>query len=265
MLTKQEYEDKRQARYERLLAAAEKAERESQARRDHAHQMAECIPFGQPILVGHYSEGRDRNFRARIDSNFRKGFELYERSQELKSRAKSIEDNTSIFSDDPEATEKIGDRIAKLEALQEQYKAVNVAYKKFLKDPASLDTSNIPESTKTLLRNFKPEWSGDKPIPAYRLTNNNANIRRLKERAQVVERKQATADSEQVINGVRIEYVPSENRVRLHFPCARVSHETYKELQHAGFRHSKTLECFSAFYNANAKYYAEQIAGKFTS
>jgi hypothetical protein len=37
-----------------------------QALYDDAHRMADAIPFGQPILDGHHSEGRDRRYRDRI-------------------------------------------------------------------------------------------------------------------------------------------------------------------------------------------------------
>jgi hypothetical protein len=44
--------------------AATSAER-SQAHGAAGHRMFDAIPFGQPILVGHYSESRDRNYRDR--------------------------------------------------------------------------------------------------------------------------------------------------------------------------------------------------------
>ena len=59
MLTPEQYEAKRQARYERLLAAAEKAERDGKASITAGDTMFKAIPFGQPILVGHHSERRN--------------------------------------------------------------------------------------------------------------------------------------------------------------------------------------------------------------
>lgn len=256
MLTPEEYEAKRQARYERLLVASQKAHTEAESRTATAHDMASVIPFGQPILVGHYSEQRDRNYRNRIENNFRKGYELYKRAQELQHRAESVAENNAIFSDDPEATDKLGDKIAELEKLQETYKAVNAAYKKFLKNPATLDACDLSAAYKTIIREFKPDWSGDQPIPSFRLTNNNANIRRLKERAEVVARKQAMRDEDLEINGVRIEGRPSENRIRLFYP-GRVPLETYKLLKQHGFRvlRSEGEGAFSAYYNNNALYF----------
>jgi hypothetical protein len=49
------------------LDRAETAEQKSDSLYKHAHAMANCIPFGQPILVGHYSEGRDRRFREKLN------------------------------------------------------------------------------------------------------------------------------------------------------------------------------------------------------
>jgi hypothetical protein len=256
MLTKEEYEAKRQARYDRYVAAAEKAQRESDANWKQASLMADFIPFGQPILIGHHSEKRDRNYRARIESKHRKGYELHQKAAEYRSRAESIQENDAIFSDDPSATEKLSDKITKLEELQAMYKTVNAAYKKFIKNPATLDACTLPEEYKAIIRSFKPEWSGDSPIPSYRLTNNNANIRRLKERAQVVERKQAMRDEDLEINGVRIEGRPSENRIRLYYG-KRVDLDTFRLLKQHGFRvlRSEGEGAFSAYYNNNALYF----------
>lgn len=64
------YEAKQAARRERLQAAARAAKQESAKLAQKAHDMASVIPMGQPILVGHYSEGRDRRYRAKIHDTF---------------------------------------------------------------------------------------------------------------------------------------------------------------------------------------------------
>jgi len=73
-MTPEEYEAKRKARYLRLIAAAERAESESQAAYTASDKMSSVIPFGQPILVGHYSEAADRRYRERIHAKMRKGW-----------------------------------------------------------------------------------------------------------------------------------------------------------------------------------------------
>src|ERR1700690_2275231 len=212
MLTQQEYDAKRQARYDRLIAAAERAAVQGESLRNQAHAMAEVIPFGQPILVGHYSEGRDRRYRSRIENKFRKGFELYERAQELKERAASAEHNDAIYSDDPSAVDQLTAKIAKLEADQALWKAINKAHAAFLKDPASLDKTDFSDGIKKIIREYIPDYSWNPhPIAGFQLTNNNANIRRLKERQQQVAKKQSLEDKQEQIGDVKIEYTPSEN------------------------------------------------------
>ena len=259
MYTKEEYEEKRNARYERLLKAAEHAERESQENWNRARSMASVIPFGHPILIGHHSEGRDRNYRARIESKHRKGYELHKKAEEYASRAASVGSNDAIYSDDPEAVEKIGDKLSQLLALQARYKAINAAHVKFLKDPASLDKSALSLSDKKLVRDYVPDWNKH-PIAGYQLTNLSANIRRLKERSKIVERKQAAEDTEEEIGGIKFEYVPTENRIRITF-AGRVSPERFKELRQHGYRLAKSFSdfTFSAYHNNNAKWLAEKI------
>ena len=79
------YERKLDAKRDRLLERADKAEREGDTRINRASSDASMIPLGQPILVGHHSEKRDRNFRKRIQNNFSKGIELKEKASKLRS------------------------------------------------------------------------------------------------------------------------------------------------------------------------------------
>ena len=220
--------------------------------------MAEAIPFGQPILVGHYSEGRDRNYRGRIDSNFRKGFELQDKAAELRSRAESIASNKAIFSDDPQAAEKLADKIARLEKRQELIREANKLSRK--NDREGLEALGFGATVIEELLN--PDWAGHPGFPAYVLTNLGANIRRLKERTEEIEKHAADVTSEKTINGVRIVDSVEDNRVQVYFPVERVPLDVYKELKSDGFRWTPTLGCFQAYRNNRATYYANQIAEK---
>jgi len=74
-------------RAERYAGYAENAEQRSAALYGQAKSMADGIPFGQPILVGHHSEKRDRNYRGRICSKFEKSFEEAKKAQHYEQRA----------------------------------------------------------------------------------------------------------------------------------------------------------------------------------
>ena len=69
------------------------------------------IPLGQPILVGHHSEKRHRRDLKRIDEYFAKAKEHHDKAEYFRRRAAAAESNVIIFSDDPDATEKLVDKI----------------------------------------------------------------------------------------------------------------------------------------------------------
>ena len=263
MLTREEYEAKRTARYNRLLDAAARAERESEAARAESKRISDQIPFGQPILVGHHSEGRHRRALETIRNKARKGFELMQAAEEYRSRAASIEANTAIYSDNPDAVELLGDKVAELKAQQAEMKRINAALRK----GADFETLEMSEEHRKELLMIDRVQGYYQPLkkgfPPYMLTSINNKIKTAEKRAQVIEKRQAADDTEKEINGVKIEYSPSENRIRMYFPVSRVSLDLYNKLRRAGFKHSKTINGFSNYYNASAKYYAEQIANEY--
>lgn len=76
-----------EARIERQEARANRLEAESDARLAAARQIQDGIPLGQPILVGHHSERRHRKDLARIDTNYRKGFDAHDEAKTTAARA----------------------------------------------------------------------------------------------------------------------------------------------------------------------------------
>lgn len=79
---------------ERAETRAERFEDYSDSRKEDAdrahaavHRIADGIPFGQPILVGHHSEKHARKDAERIENGMRKAVKMWETSQYWKSRA----------------------------------------------------------------------------------------------------------------------------------------------------------------------------------
>lgn len=68
-------------------AQAGKLSAEADRRFGAARAIGDHIPFGQPILVGHHSEGRHRRDLARIDSNMRAGVAAHRASEGAAHRA----------------------------------------------------------------------------------------------------------------------------------------------------------------------------------
>ena len=70
---------------------SENAAQRADNRHDQAKKIEDCIPLGQPILVGHHSESRHRNDIKKIDRNMKKAIEERSKSEHYKNRASGIE------------------------------------------------------------------------------------------------------------------------------------------------------------------------------
>jgi hypothetical protein len=186
--------ERREARAERLRGWAEKRETHSHAAAEKASAMADVIPFGQPILVGHYSESRDRRYRDRIGRTMDDAVKSGRMAESMSSRATNIERalDESIFDDDPDATEQLTARIARLEAEREAMKQANAAYRKTHKTEfAALTAFGRSQAI---------------PHPGYQLSNLGGRIAKDRKRLEWVTIRQArAAHAEESSSGVTVD------------------------------------------------------------
>ncbi len=201
-----EYEDKQEQRRQRYLQRAEAQENKAQQAHDTVDQISSYIPPGQPILVGHHSEKRHRRDLQRIDNTMRKAIEANDKADYYRQKAAAVGEG-GISSDDPEALAKLREKDAELEAWQNTMKKINAALRRAKIDPnapgalpqaieVAAKTCPAPElmerATKKLESHIK-YGSGGLRFPSYALQNNNANLRRVRQRIADLERRQATA------------------------------------------------------------------------
>ena len=159
------YEENLDRKRERLLERADKADREGDARINRANRDASAIPMGQPILVGHHSEKRDRNFRKRIHNNYSKGFELKEKAGNLRARAASV-GTAGVSSDDPDAVVKLEEQLAELEKKQEFNKAINKALRVADRTGSDEALINLGLGEALIAQLKKPDFAGRRGIPS---------------------------------------------------------------------------------------------------
>jgi hypothetical protein len=211
------YEAKLEARRDRYEDRATSARTQSAATHRRAHDMASVIPFGQPILVGHHSERRDRNFRGKINRTFEKSFELQKTADYYDSKAASV-GTGGISSDDPDAVQKLRKQLESAERTQATMKAANKAIR----------SNKTPESQKAALvalgyteagaaQVLEKNCFGQVGFPSFSLTNNSANIRRLKSRVADLEKHKQRVDVEKAGNGFTYREDTAENRVMFVF------------------------------------------------
>ena len=178
---------------------------------------------------------------------------------------KAITPNTGgpIMSGDADAVERLKEEIQKAKTKQEHMKAVNAAIRKHAKagavaQLAALMNLGISEAHATLI--LEPNCFGDSGFEPFELTNNNANIRRMKARLATVEKAHSTPTTEHERTNARIEDCPAENRVRLFYP-GKPDPATRADLKGSGFRWTPSLECWQAYRNERAMSAARAFAG----
>lgn len=204
--------------------------------------MADAIPFGQPILVGHHSEKRDRNFRSKIHNTFSKAFEANEKAAYYKQRAETLLNGTAISSDDPNAIDKLQDKLEKLESLQELMKLINKVCQN--KKLAAVEKVDLVKEMGVSETRAAELVAGDRygriGFPSYKLTNNGACIRNTKDRIAHLSRMQSIESSTEEINGVTLEISQEDNRVQMFFP-EKPCEEIRTTLKNNGFRWAPTV------------------------
>ena len=253
------YEEKRQARIDRLNNAADRAEKHASDIYISAEKMSQSIPFGQPIIVGHHSESRDKNFRKRMGNKFEQAFREQNHADELRARAEAAENNTAISSDDPEAVQKLQEKLRKLEEGQEMMKSVNRYYKK---NGTCVGCELITEEQARKLDADAEKSYYKRPFAPYALTNNNQNIRNVKARIESL-KKIDEFDFEPVeFDGGRVVADKEINRIQFFFD-EKTSEETRSLLKGWGFRFSKyNNNAWQRQINSNGLYAAKQVLEK---
>lgn len=117
---------------ERRAEWADKARARSAAAFGAAHDLGDRIPLGQPILVGHHSEGRARRDAARIGASMDRAVEAHKLAEHHASKGRGLEAQLArtIYDDDPDAIERLEARIAEREAEAAKATAINKAWRK---------------------------------------------------------------------------------------------------------------------------------------
>ena len=250
-----DFESERAAKAARFRQLAEKHENIATGRHFAARERLEMIPLGQPILVGHHSEKRHRKDLTRIDEHFAKAKEHHDKAEYFRRRAAAAESNVVIFSDDPDATEKLVDKIERLKKRQGVMKRANQLIRKA--DREGLADLGFSEETITKL--FSQDYAGRVGFPNYALTNNLANIRRLEKRLAAIQNTQNDETTEErFTNGVCLVDNVEANRLQIFSPEIP-SEEIRRGLKRNGFHWSPTVGAWQRHRSNHAMYLAKLI------
>lgn len=179
-------------------------------------RIADAIPFGQPILVGHHSEKHARRDAGRIHDGMRAGLDHEKMSAHHAQKASGIEAQLdgSIFSDDPDAIEALQAKLAEMQTRRERMKAINKCLQKGKPGwPERLTAAGIELSErerKDLESVYRHQSYYGLCFPPYALSNLGAEIRRCEKRIEDVKARRKRSELADAAGGMAItgaEYV----------------------------------------------------------
>lgn len=208
-----DYEERRKRRIERYNELSEKAKEKSRTySNSNANRILEMTP-GQPILVGHYSEKKHRKLIEKAHNDIKKSIEMDDKSKFYSNRVESVENSKVIYNDDPNAIEKLKEKLERLE--------------------------NQRNSIKT---REHEQWE---------LTNIGANIRETKRRIERLERLETIKFENVKFKNGRVIHNKTINRIQLLFNDIP-NEDIRKELKRNGFHWSRYEGAWQREFNENA-------------
>ena len=214
--------------------------------------MASVIPMGQPV------HGKaDRNYREKIWNKMGQSVKASEKADYYERKAEAAENNNAIYLDDDNAVEKLERKLAELVKAQEDMKAANkvVKNKKLTEEEKKVRLIELGYSEKSAVELLTPCY-GHIGFPSYSLSNNNANIRRTRQRIEDLKSQSEYAGW--AFPGGRAEINEGENRLQLFFE-EKPSEEQRRELKSNGFKWAPSQGAWQRQLTKNAIYAAGRM------
>ena len=164
-----------------------------------------------------------------------------------------------ISADDPQAVAKLEAKLAKLEAAQETMKGVNAYYRKH----GTLEGCTLlkPEQVKELQEGMAQSWhlEKNKPFQSFELSNNNAEIRRIRGRIEQLKQHEEKSFVGWEFDGGRVEANKTDNRLQIFFD-EKPDDAARAELKANGFKWAPSAGAWQRQLNNNAYYAAGYVS-----
>lgn len=164
-----------------------------------------------------------------------------------------------ISADDPQAVAKLEAKLAKLEAAQETMKGVNTYYRKH----GTLEGCTLlkPEQIKELQEGMAQSWhlEKNKPFQSFELSNNNAEIRRIRGRIEQLKQHEEKSFVGWEFDGGRVEANKTDNRLQIFFD-EKPDDAARAELKANGFKWAPSAGAWQRQLNNNAYYAAGYVS-----
>ena len=197
----------------------------------------------------HGKRNPDGNYREKIWNKMGQSVKASEKADYYERKAEAAENNNAIYLDDDNAVEKLERKLAELVKAQEDMKAANkvVKNKKLTEEEKKVRLMELGYSETSAVELLTPCY-GHIGFPSFSLSNNNANINRIKKRLELAKRMKGTPEKEYTINGARVVENYPENRLQVFFDDIPAK-EIRDSIKQHGFRWSRYHSCWQSYMN----------------
>ena len=186
------------------------------------------------------------------DSNYREWQDIQGLLDKIRSTGMG-----GISADDPQAVQKLEKKLESLEKSQETMKTVNAYYRKH----KTLDGCPHlpPEELEKLKADMASSWHlEDKPFATWALSNNSAEIRRVKDRIKSLSQQKEIGFVGWEFDGGKVEANTEANRLQIFFED-KPDEATREALKSNGFRWSPKAGAWQRQLTSNAYYAADYV------
>ena len=162
-----------------------------------------------------------------------------------------------IRQDDPQAIPKLQKKLDGLVKAQETMKAVNAYYRKH----GTLDGCPhlSPDNIENLKADMASSWHYEKkPFQSWELSNNNAEIHRVRQRIESLTRAKETVYVGWEFDGGHVEANREQSRLQVFFED-KPDADARQQLKEHGFRWAPSIGAWQRLLNGNAYYAADRI------
>lgn len=212
MSGRKDYNERQQMKKERYEELANKARIKSNEQSDKHNKIASNIPFGQPILVDHYSTNRHRNDIRKMERAIENSIREDEKADYYDSKVNNIENNNIISSDDPNAIQKLEQKLQELEDYKSKVKA--------------------------------------REHRTWELSNLNQQMRSIRERLKELKELDELQFEDITFSGGKVIHNADVNRIQFIFDTIP-DEKTRDILKHRGFKWSRYEKAWQRLYNKN--------------
>ena len=186
------------------------------------------------------------------DSNYREWQDIQGLLDKIRSTGMG-----GISADDPQAVQKLEKKLESLEKSQETMKAVNAYYRKHKTLDGCPHLS--PEQLEKLKADMASSWHlEDKPFATWALSNNSAEIRRVKDRIKSLSQQKEIGFVGWEFDGGKVEANTEANRLQIFFED-KPDEATREALKSNGFRWSPKAGAWQRQLTSNAYYAADYV------